>query len=996
MPQQPPSPSPSPSPSLATAHAHALTSNSPNSIAKSSPSSTSRPIVTPTAASTATTTIPTPTPTLRRKRPLAKRSCSNCREKKARCELPDIHVPSSKQPVAEAKRCHRCNVLDIDCVVWDGDRKRKPKPRPLTTLLEDVSGLGNASKSTSTSPSPSGASRSSLSELAQVAEIMGASESTLASVSSSLSYLVQYTSKPVGVGLTSPVSDPFFKVWSDVFLRASAPGGSDTIAPERQTYNPSLAHGHVAHPSLQYFSQLDFASLSVQKQQVRSRRYLLMTMCLIMDHALQQPQYTRYLMNRVSLTQHRLRPISVVDMIHRQECIDLQLCMTPYLAWHPHLRSLLQMYDLNQQRPTKSSSFLLASMFLVAARHRHPLSSALMKSLSSAVDMLGSQVILSSTYDLFVVQALELLLAQDPSLIGTSLHDSSEEQAQRGHSLSGHNLLHAAIAASRELGIDKSAATLAKLLAVSSRSAAEESQIPELILCCSLWTSLRIWEGYFVFLKATCGVLRDLDELVETSKCMIAVDGVGNKISGSPVSAEGISASTLASHEVDSERKLRSAGRTNLAYRLQTMAIVQRTLASMEDIIATAKSETQSPTTGRFEVNDQRQDKIVELALSAMQEQAQIDEYKQLDMAPFALYNPANLVEEWSQIESKHLMSILCTFSTGSIASGHILEAGMSPRHFIQILDQDQRLWDRTRILGQRRLDLCEKVVSSFVFFNRRLTITSTPEILKLKNLEGVLEVTGAPVFLSCALVVDACKLFLEGVAFVLVKYSTIQNNYDARLMSMMQAAQRLEEMDGNRYEENNADEQGDVAQKPPRSIFQVSAHFIRDMVETLQKWKLASSIYRRPGVVTNTQRTEPKPCTSSTATAPGAPESEKGKPTSDASIHGRSMVGAMPQGYAPTATMPPMLYSQPPAQQYYSSNEQFGYPAPGPAQFSLQPQLWPTDMNNARYHGQLETPMFPGGAAGTSSAPGAPTTDGAFHAPLFDNFFESFFPNQQ
>lgn len=50
-----------------------------------------------------------------------------------------------------------------------------------------------------------------------------------------------------------------------------------------------------------------------------------MTMCLIMDHALQQPQYTRYLMNRVSLTQHRLRPISVVDMIHRQECIDLQL-----------------------------------------------------------------------------------------------------------------------------------------------------------------------------------------------------------------------------------------------------------------------------------------------------------------------------------------------------------------------------------------------------------------------------------------------------------------------------------------------------------------------------------------------------------------------------------------------------------------------------------------------------------------------------------------------
>jgi len=89
------------------------------------------------------------------------------------------------------------------------------------------------------------------------------------------------------------------------------------------------------------------------------------------------------------------------------------------------------------------------------------------------------------------------------------------------------------------------------------------------------------------------------------------------------------------------------------------------------------------------------------------------------------------------------------------------------------------------------------------------------------------------------------------------------------------------------------------------------------------------------------------------------------------------------------------MLYSQPPAQQYCGSNGQFGYPALGAAQFALQPQLWPTDMNNARYHGQMETHMFPGEAVGTSSAP-APTTDGAFHVPLFDNFFESFFPNQQ
>lgn len=188
-----------------------------------------------------------------------------------------------------------------------------------------MSGLGNiTSMSTSTSPASSDPSSGSLSELAHVAEIMGASESTLASVSSSLFYLIRNSNKPVGVGLTTPVQDPFFKEWSDIFLRASGPGTvSDTTAPERHVHDLSSNQGHV-HPSLQY-SQLDLVSLSVQKQQARSRRYMLMTMCLVMDHALQQPQYTRYLMSRVSFVHRGLRPISVVDMIHRQECIDLQL-----------------------------------------------------------------------------------------------------------------------------------------------------------------------------------------------------------------------------------------------------------------------------------------------------------------------------------------------------------------------------------------------------------------------------------------------------------------------------------------------------------------------------------------------------------------------------------------------------------------------------------------------------------------------------------------------
>ncbi|SPO36728.1 uncharacterized protein PSFLO_02199 [Pseudozyma flocculosa] len=121
-------------------------SSSANSSTASSPSSSSHPIPAPPpahAASSSSSSSAAPSSTAnppaahqpppqqqqqqRPKRTLAKRSCLQCRHKKARCELPDLTVPSSQRPVDYDKKCHRCRVLHVDCVVWDGDRKRKPK-----------------------------------------------------------------------------------------------------------------------------------------------------------------------------------------------------------------------------------------------------------------------------------------------------------------------------------------------------------------------------------------------------------------------------------------------------------------------------------------------------------------------------------------------------------------------------------------------------------------------------------------------------------------------------------------------------------------------------------------------------------------------------------------------------------------------------------------------------------------------------------------------------
>jgi len=76
-------------------------------------------------------------------RTYARRSCLSCREKKTRCELPDIYVESNRDVALPAeKRCHRCSVLQLECVVWDGDRKRIRKlPEPSGEWSESRPGL---------------------------------------------------------------------------------------------------------------------------------------------------------------------------------------------------------------------------------------------------------------------------------------------------------------------------------------------------------------------------------------------------------------------------------------------------------------------------------------------------------------------------------------------------------------------------------------------------------------------------------------------------------------------------------------------------------------------------------------------------------------------------------------------------------------------------------------------------------------------------------------
>jgi hypothetical protein len=61
----------------------------------------------------------------RARRTHARRSCDLCKVRKTRCELPDLDVISSTEPLPGDKACHRCRVLALPCVVDDTNKRKR-------------------------------------------------------------------------------------------------------------------------------------------------------------------------------------------------------------------------------------------------------------------------------------------------------------------------------------------------------------------------------------------------------------------------------------------------------------------------------------------------------------------------------------------------------------------------------------------------------------------------------------------------------------------------------------------------------------------------------------------------------------------------------------------------------------------------------------------------------------------------------------------------------
>lgn len=354
------------SPSTASSSATILT---PSETLTPSRSTTAGTTTTTTATTTASSIISPQKPSTsarQSKRPLAKRSCLSCRQKKARCELPDLFVPSSQDPVIKSKRCHRCSALDIDCIVWDGARKRKPKlpPRnendqsnqnitfdkstletswsPLTHLASAAEAVARLSTFSSWSASPVSSPRPE----AVAPQLSKPSESS--TFSSLIAHLPH--SKTHSPAL---LSDPFFHIPPEIFTQSSLEPHTSSIG---KTANTEKTGDHYPTPDVQssrniqrdelgsedggdsgppnqrsastpisdrFSTSAEKEATTFQKSQDRTWRSVWRPISVLVDYAAHQPQFTVYLAQRVLLPNPSLKAMDLLELIDREECRKL-------------------------------------------------------------------------------------------------------------------------------------------------------------------------------------------------------------------------------------------------------------------------------------------------------------------------------------------------------------------------------------------------------------------------------------------------------------------------------------------------------------------------------------------------------------------------------------------------------------------------------------------------------------------------------------------------
>ena len=726
-----------------------------------------------------------------RKRPLARRSCLKCREKKARCELPDVYVDSSKTPLAADKQCHRCNVLGIECIVWDGDRKRKPKLdrrdhlTPRTSVERDSTTPANsAAAEPSSSNSPSG----------------GAFQNG-----------------------QSPSKHQTTSSWANDSERISNPAG-----PSRNAESEQLAASDVSHAQ----------RLLLHRQ--NAWRTMASTLHSLIERLQRERKYSKYLKLRIDA------PPSTPDIVaflQPDKVLQLDLQLQDYLVGHPYLPSLLVLHRQQVHNPTRPRALLLATMTLLGLRGiEDELSSADTRNLSNYIDRLGTQMLLSSPRDIQLVMAFELLLAHEPGLVGTAA--SQFEPEGRGFGLASENLLTCAIKIAGELRLGRDTA--------GSQDPTTRLSHHSLWCCLRVWESLYAFLGeHFTFVDDLnarfSSDIRANMEGVDDNGLKLPTPPRLPDASGPTTGPYHEMRKFCVEMEERHGRDgiLRSAGRTIICQRIEMACCLFTSLRDLRDTVSDAGLSQEEQYRKISDIHKSGTDAILmvrelsdEQLGKSQSHSDQTSPYTKLTRVSDAFglgasgfYAGQRLVRLWEQfvhIEGAFFCSLLGSHSSSALFTGK-LDSTIDSNDLIRSVRF--RLGPALHIadVGRFSMEMSRVLLSCVSQLDRQ----PTPKKRDVPNQDSPRYLYRLPTLLVCAMTVQATRRCLESIAFVLVAWARISTDA-SMLITMMEAAIPRVDMLSPKSSVEGAD-----------TIAQVSADYIEEMVETARLWQVYYRVYR-------------------------------------------------------------------------------------------------------------------------------------------------------
>ncbi|KAJ9477904.1 Transcription factor [Pseudozyma hubeiensis] len=554
-----------------------------------------------------------------------------------------------------------------------------------------------------------------------------------------------------------------------------------------------------------------------------------------MERLVHDNKYGDYLKLRIDAPPQTPDMVTFLPLEKMQQ-LDLQL--QDYLVEHPYLPSLLKLQQEQAQSATAPRSLLLAVMTLLGLKGMHDeLVSSEVRTLSNYVDRLGTQLLLSSPRDVHLVMAFELLLAHEPGLVGTAASQFQPES--RGFGIASENLLTCATKIAKDLKLDSH-------LTCSRQTSVSLSQL-------SLWCCLRSWAGMFAFVGEKIAIPEDLDQGFAKSvrQTFACVDDEGKELP-LPPRLRDANASMATSFEemrqfcAQSEERLgrdgilRSAGRTILSMRIETVCCLFSSLRKLQSMLVETNLSL-----------EEKRECIVETTTSAY---GAIMHVRHNSHEQLGFYAGQRIVRLWEQvmhIECAFFCAILGSYATSTLFSGG-LEGQIDSHKLVQAIRFGLGPAKQIGKLGRYSLDVSLTLLATVPQMDRQ------PALRRQSRQSGQTisrYLYRLPTLLVCAMTVHAARQCLESIAFVLVAWAHASTDANTSVTLMEAASVQLRRL--------SLPSSVECA----HTISQVSADYIDEMVETARLWQTYYRVYRPVSSIKLDQApgsTEPSPGTAS------------------------------------------------------------------------------------------------------------------------------------